>query len=324
MLATLSDSVPPLPLEICVVTTKMINERPGVVQGFINAMLNAARQARTPEGKATYIKIARQADPSGFTDEQYEHLYDFYFGPKSNPLAMDPNGGMYPEIYVSNMKSMVEEKTLDTVMPLDKLVDVRFVDQYLGNNGWYDVTTAEGGNYLRDLLRRERQLRYPEREKQLRQIRQNTPAATGVVTEAMAAPKLFVDNIHKTFFKPVKNDVVGIPALNGISFSVAAGDFVSVIGPSGCGKSTLLRIVDGLIRPDQGRVLVDGQAVNGPGPDRAVVFQYFGLYPWRSVLRNVEFGLELKGMPRRHRRDIALSKIAQVGLHGFENHFPTS
>ncbi len=138
----------------------------------------------------------------------------------------------------------------------------------------------------------------------------------------MAAPKLFVDNIHKTFFKPVKNDVVGIPALNGISFSVAAGDFVSVIGPSGCGKSTLLRIVDGLIRPDQGRVLVDGQAVNGPGPDRAVVFQYFGLYPWRSVLRNVEFGLELKGMPRRHRRDIALSKIAQVGLHGFENHFP--
>jgi NitT/TauT family transport system ATP-binding protein len=148
------------------------------------------------------------------------------------------------------------------------------------------------------------------------------PAATGVVTEAMAAPKLFVDNIHKTFFKPVKNDVVGIPALNGISFSIAAGDFVSIIGPSGCGKSTLLRIVDGLIRPDQGRVLVDGQAVNGPGPDRAVVFQYFGLYPWRSVLRNVEFGLELKGMPRRQRRDIALSKIAQVGLHGFENHFP--
>jgi NitT/TauT family transport system substrate-binding protein len=154
VLATLSDSVPPLPLEICVVTTKMINERPGVVQGFINAMLNAARQARTPEGKATYIKIARQADPSGFTDQQYEQLYDFYFGPKSNPLVMDPNGGMYPEIYVSNMKSMVEEKTLDAVMPLDKLVDVRFVDQYLGNNGWYDVTTRKGGNYLRDLLKR--------------------------------------------------------------------------------------------------------------------------------------------------------------------------
>src|SRR6516225_4046005 len=110
VLATLSDSVPPLPLEICVVTTKMINERPGVVQGFVNAMLNAARSARTPEGKKAYIKIAHQVDPSGYSDEQYEQLYEFYFGPKSNPLAMDPNGGLYPEIYVSNMKSMVEDK----------------------------------------------------------------------------------------------------------------------------------------------------------------------------------------------------------------------
>ena len=138
----------------------------------------------------------------------------------------------------------------------------------------------------------------------------------------MTAPKLSVENIHKTFFKPVKNDVVGIPALNGVSLSVVQGDFVSVIGPSGCGKSTLLRIVDGLIPADQGRVLVDGRVVDGPGPDRAVVFQYFGLYPWRSVLRNVEFGLELKGMPRQQRREIAFSNIAQVGLRGFENHFP--
>ena len=153
-LATLSDSVPPLPLEICVVTTKMINERPAVVQGFVNAMLNAARQARTPEGKQTYIAIARKADPAGFTDEQYEQLYDFYFGPKSNPLAIDPNGGLYPEIFVGNMKSMVEEKTLDAVIPFDKIVDARFVDQYLGNNGWYDVRAGKGGNFLRDLLRR--------------------------------------------------------------------------------------------------------------------------------------------------------------------------
>ena len=113
----------------------------------------------------------------------------------------------------------------------------------------------------------------------------------------MTAPKLSVDNIHKTFFKPVKNGVIGIPALDGVSLSVQQGDFVSVIGPSGCGKSTLLRIIDGLIKPDEGRVMVDGRAVDGPGPDRAVVFQYFGLYPWRSVLRNVEFGLELRGTP---------------------------
>ncbi len=138
----------------------------------------------------------------------------------------------------------------------------------------------------------------------------------------MTLPKLSVESIHKTFFKPVKNDVVGIPALNGVSLSVEQGDFVSVIGPSGCGKSTLLRIIDGLIKPDRGRVLVVGRPVNGPGPDRAVVFQYFGLYPWRSVLRNVEFGLELKGIAPQQRQEIALAKIAQVGLRGFENHFP--
>ncbi|HEY7244387.1 MAG TPA: ABC transporter substrate-binding protein [Xanthobacteraceae bacterium] len=154
VLATLSDSVPPLPLEICVVTAKLINEHPDVVQGFVNAMLNSARHARTPEGKQGYIKIARQADPTGYTDQQYDQLYDFYFGPKSNPLAMDPNGGLYPEMYVANMRSMVEEKTLDAMMPLDKIVDARFVDQYIGNNGWYDVRTSTSGNYLRDMLRR--------------------------------------------------------------------------------------------------------------------------------------------------------------------------
>jgi hypothetical protein len=67
---------------------------------------------------------------------------------------MDPNGGLYPEMYVANMKSMLEEKMIDAMMPLDKVVDARFVDQYLGNNGWYDVKTNKGGNYLRDLLRR--------------------------------------------------------------------------------------------------------------------------------------------------------------------------
>lgn len=138
----------------------------------------------------------------------------------------------------------------------------------------------------------------------------------------MTAPKLAVEDIHKTFFKPVKNDVIGVPALDGVSLSIGQGDFVSVIGPSGCGKSTLLRIIDGLIEPDRGRVLVDGRVVVRPGPDRAVVFQYFGLYPWRSVLRNVEFGLELKGMPHKDRREIAMARIAQVGLRGFEHHFP--
>src|SRR5687767_6670665 len=102
---------------------------------------------------------------------------------------------------------------------------------------------------------------------------------TTSVVDAMTVPKLAVEDIHKTFFKSVANDVLGIPVLNGVSLSVAQGEFVSVIGPSGCGKSTLLRIIDGLIQPEQGRILVDGRVVSGPGSDRAVVFQYFGLYP---------------------------------------------
>ena len=154
LLATISESVPPLPLNLCVVTTKLINERPAVVQGFVNGMLNAVRHARTPEGRLAYIKLAKQIDPAGYTDKQYEELYDFYFGPKGNPLAVDPNGGLYPEVYVANMKSMVAEKSLDAVMPFEKLVDVRFVNQYIGENGWYDVTTGKKDAYLRDMLKR--------------------------------------------------------------------------------------------------------------------------------------------------------------------------
>jgi NitT/TauT family transport system ATP-binding protein len=135
-------------------------------------------------------------------------------------------------------------------------------------------------------------------------------------------PKLRVENVRKTFFRVDRDGVSAVEALGGVSFSVRAGEFVSVIGPSGCGKSTLLRIIDGLVASDEGSVLVDGKKVTAPGRDRAVVFQYFGLYPWRSVLRNVEFGLELQGVPVAERRDRARRNIALVGLGGFENHYP--
>lgn len=155
-----------------------------------------------------------------------------------------------------------------------------------------------------------------------REGRAGAPEST-IVTQPDTPPaKLVVEDIRKTFFKPAGDKVVGIEVLGGIRLSVAPGEFVSVIGPSGCGKSTLLRIIDGLIAADGGRILVNGREVNRPGANRAVVFQYFGLYPWRTVLRNVEFGLELKGVATAERRRIATDKIAQVGLRGFENHYP--
>lgn len=134
--------------------------------------------------------------------------------------------------------------------------------------------------------------------------------------------KLVVQDVHKAFFKKKDKELTAIPALGGASFTAREGDFVSVIGPSGCGKSTLLRIIDGLVKPDSGQVLVDGEPVTRPGRDRAVVFQYFGLYPWRTVQKNVEFGLELQGVTQSERRERARENIDLVGLNGFENHHP--
>jgi NitT/TauT family transport system ATP-binding protein len=134
-------------------------------------------------------------------------------------------------------------------------------------------------------------------------------------------PKLRVEGVGKTFFR-ASDATDGLTVLEKIDLTVEQGGFVSIIGPSGCGKSTLLRIIDGLVKPDNGRVLVDGREVTGPGPDRAVVFQYFGLYPWRSVLQNVEFGLEIQGRSKRERASRAMESIELVGLKGFEAHYP--
>jgi ABC-type nitrate/sulfonate/bicarbonate transport system substrate-binding protein len=153
LLATISDTVPPLPLNLCAVSAKLVSEHPDVVQKFVNGILNAVRAARTPEGRKLYVKIAREIDPTGYTDKQYDELYDYYFGEKGNSLAIDPNGGLYPEIYVSNIKSMVAGKSLDAALPLATLWDPRFVNQYLGEYGWYDVTTRKGNLTLRDLLK---------------------------------------------------------------------------------------------------------------------------------------------------------------------------
>jgi NitT/TauT family transport system ATP-binding protein len=111
-------------------------------------------------------------------------------------------------------------------------------------------------------------------------------------------------------------------ALDRVDLEVDSGEFVTIVGPSGCGKSTLLLAVDGLLKPVRGEILVSGKPVTGPGPDRAMVFQEFALLPWRNVLRNVKFGMELNGFKGKAATARALELIHLVGLRGFEDHHP--
>lgn len=113
-----------------------------------------------------------------------------------------------------------------------------------------------------------------------------------------------------------------VEALHHLNLTVEAGDFVGLVGPSGCGKSTLLYIIDGLIRPTSGRVLIEGIPVTGPSMNRGIMLQDPALFPWRRIIDNVEFGLECKGIPREERRKIALEYIGLVGLEGFESRYP--
>lgn len=111
-------------------------------------------------------------------------------------------------------------------------------------------------------------------------------------------------------------------ALLPVDFEVRENDFVTILGPSGCGKSTMLRIVAGLDFPTTGQVLLDGQAIDGPGADRGMVFQSYTLFPWLTVAQNIRFGLREKGMPEAVQKERSDYFIAKVGLRGFENHFP--
>ncbi len=135
----------------------------------------------------------------------------------------------------------------------------------------------------------------------------------------MPQPKLEVSHLTKGFPRS-RGDVV--PVLDDVSFAVADLEFVAIVGPSGCGKSTFLRIVDGLIAPDRGEVRINGRPVDGPGHGRGMVFQSFDLFPWRTALGNVEFGLEMAGVSRQERRERARRWIERVGLDGFEHAYP--
>ena len=113
-----------------------------------------------------------------------------------------------------------------------------------------------------------------------------------------------------------------VEALRDVSLALPQGGLSTLLGPSGCGKTTLLKIIAGLIPPSAGEVWVKGKKVDGPGPERAFVFQDFALLPWATVLRNVAFGLELRGVAPEQRHDIARGYIEKVGLKGFETSYP--
>ena len=114
----------------------------------------------------------------------------------------------------------------------------------------------------------------------------------------------------------------GVEALRDVNHAFPAGKLSTLLGPSGCGKTTLLKIIGGLIPPTAGAVWVKGTRVDGPGAERAFVFQDFALLPWATVLRNVAFGLELRGVPTAQRLEVARKFIGEVGLAGFESSYP--
>ena len=132
---------------------------------------------------------------------------------------------------------------------------------------------------------------------------------------------LSLRNVNKIFGHP-DDGMQPVPALGDVSLEVRGGEFFSIIGPSGCGKSTLLRIIGGLMAPSAGGLAVEGEPVTGPHRGIAMVFQEESTFPWRTTLGNVEFGLQMRGMPQDERRSKACDMIRLVGLSGFEERYP--
>lgn len=130
--------------------------------------------------------------------------------------------------------------------------------------------------------------------------------------------KLKIDNVYKEYQGRNGKTV----ALNGVNLDIMENEFICVVGPSGCGKSTLLNIIAGLLEPTSGAAYLDGKRIEGTGVERGVVFQQYALFPWRTVIKNVMFGLEMKKTPKEEAVKIAKKYIEAVGLKGFENAYP--
>lgn len=133
--------------------------------------------------------------------------------------------------------------------------------------------------------------------------------------------KIVIRDIGRTFHLKRNGSARDFIALSEINLEVRKGEFLAVVGPSGCGKSTLLDILAGLAQPTTGAVYIDGKRITGPALDRGIVLQGYALFPWRTVRQNVEYGLEIKKVPKGERKSISSRFIALVGLQGFEDRF---
>ncbi len=129
--------------------------------------------------------------------------------------------------------------------------------------------------------------------------------------------KIVLENIEKVYHTRTG----AIQALQNINLTVRTGEFLCIVGPSGCGKSTLLRILADIHQESSGQVQINRAASNGQPPN-AMVFQEYAIFPWRTVLDNVAFGLEMRGISRSERREIAANYLQKVGLHRFAHHYP--
>ncbi|AZN43625.1 ABC transporter ATP-binding protein [Paenibacillus albus] len=139
--------------------------------------------------------------------------------------------------------------------------------------------------------------------------------------------KISLQHVRKSFriqrnLNHLKEELQPVSALQDINLDVRPGEFMVIVGPSGCGKSTLLDLLAGLTKPNSGQILIDGKPITGPNLDRGIVFQQYALFPWKTALANVEFGLEAKGIARKKRGEIARKYIQLVGLAGFEHRYP--
>ena len=136
----------------------------------------------------------------------------------------------------------------------------------------------------------------------------------------MAQIKLQATGLRHEYYQPRTGG--RLLALDNINLHVEDGEFVSIVGPSGCGKTTFINLCDGLLKPTAGRIDIDGKTVTGPGTDRGMVFQDSCLMPWRTVFKNVIFGLECQRLDNAEGQERAGTFIKLVGLQGFEDHYP--